>query len=69
MWYLDLVKVFLELIHEAKDGDLTLEEIAGVLSKHYPEQFDDVLDAVQEAEKDGKYSVGEVMKIIHAVVA
>ena len=69
MWYLDLIKVFLELIHEAKDGDLTLEEIAGVLSKHYPEHFDDVLDAVKEAGKDGKYSVGEVMKIVYAVVS
>ncbi len=69
MWYLEVFRAGMDLIHAAKDGEVTIEEVAEVLGKHFPQYFDDVLEEVREAGKDGHYSVGEVIKIMTAVVS
>ena len=67
-WHLQFFHVGFELVDKARDGSLTLEEVAETLSDHYPDQFNDVLEQVKKANEDEKYTVTEVIKIISAVV-
>ena len=68
MLYLKLMNLGLDLVHKTSDGKLTLEEEAEALAAAFPESMSDVLEEVQEAQEDGKITVGEVMKIVSAVI-
>ena len=68
MTYLKLMNLGLDLVHKTSDGKLTLEEVAEALAAAFPESMSDVLEEVQAAQADGKITVGEVMKIVSAVI-
>ena len=68
MWHLQFMQVGISLINAARDGSLTLEEVAEVLNDAYPEHFEDLLEEVKKANEDGQYSVNEIFKIMAAVV-
>ena len=69
MMYLKLMNLGLDLVHKTSDGKLTLEEVAEALAAAFPESMGDVLEEVKEGPgADGHVSVGEVMKIVSAVI-
>ena len=69
MIFTELMNAGFKISFAARDGELTLEELAEILSDLFPDYFDDVLEEVKKANKDGHYSVGEVYKILVAVVS
>ncbi len=68
MLHMKFMTLAMALVNEAKDGDLTLDEISQCLQDFSPEYFSDVNDAVHEAQKDGRISVMETFKILTAII-
>ena len=56
------------IIEKAKDGRITLEEVAEIIREVSPEHFTDVYDEVVKAEEDGHISWSEAVSIALAVI-
>ena len=68
MWHLQFLNVGMALVDKARDGKVTLEEVAEVLSDAYPDKFNDLLEEVKKANEDDHYSIGEILKILSAAI-
>lgn len=62
--YMKYMMLAMAIIDKASDGELTRDEVIECLKGVIPDEVDQVVEEINENLKDGRLSVGEVIRVL-----